>query len=313
MKVGIIGAGYWGKKHVDEYSKLGVETFVSDLDESNLQFCKNNFKSETTTNYKKILENDEIRIISICTPNNTHYSLAMEALNANKNIILEKPLAVNSKEGEEIISLADKKKLHLLVGHIFRFNNAIAKIKEIIEKKELGKIYAVNLIWTNLEPVFPGRDILFDLGVHPLDIIENIFDSKPKNISCNGTGFRQKNLEFAVINFQIDNKFHEGNIFISIDLSWLNPIRRRRMVIVGSEKTAIIDCVKQKIELIYNPSEIPEQIQILPNNTLRDELEFFVQHVVENKKILDDAPNGKTALKTIKIIEMIKDSIKKDS
>jgi len=305
LKVGIIGVGYWGKKHADEYSKLGHEVIVSDLSEKNLEFCKINVGAKITKDYHEILNNDEINAVSICTPNHTHYKFAIEALNAKKNILLEKPISINSTEADKIIRLAEKNGLVLLVGHIFRFNNAIQKLKEIIQNKQLGKIYTINIVWSNLEPVFLDRDILFDLGVHPLDIIDNIFGKTPKNISCIKEGFRQNNAEFAQINFSLDG-FDKKNTFVNIDLSWLNPIRRRRIEIVGSEKTVIVDCVMQKIELIDNSSDVSEQIPIIPNNTIKDELRFFLEYVKSRKSIPDNAPNGKVAKRIIETIEKAK-------
>ena len=145
MKVGVIGAGYWGKKHVDEYSALGHEIFVSDLSEENLEFCRLNYNAKTTNDYHDILNDDEIKTVSICTPNPTHHKISIESLECGKNILLEKPIDVNSNESEKIIQLAKEKNLVLLIGHIFRFNNAIMKTKEIIQSKSLGKIFTVNL------------------------------------------------------------------------------------------------------------------------------------------------------------------------
>ena len=154
MKVGIIGVGYWGKKHVDEYTKLGHEVIVSDLSNKNLDFCRLNYNSKAVSDYKEILSDKDIKFVSICTPNDTHHKFAIEAIKAGKNVLIEKPLASTSIDAEEIIEFAKKQKVILLVGHIFRFNNAINKIKDLINSKQLGTIYTVNLIWNNLEPIF---------------------------------------------------------------------------------------------------------------------------------------------------------------
>jgi len=303
LKVGIIGAGYWGKKHVDEYSALGHEVFVSDLSENNLEFCRLNYKTQTTNDYKDILNDDEIKTVSICTPNSTHHQFAIEALKAGKNILLEKPIDVSSKKSDEIIRLSKEKNLVVLIGHIFRFNNAITKTKEIIQSKTLGKIFNVNLLWNNLEPIFKDRDILFDLGVHPLDILDNIFNKTPKNIYCVGEGFRQNNAEFAIINYHIKNDFSDKDIFVNIELSWLNPIKNRKMIIIGSEKTAIVECVQQKIQIINNQSGVIETVNVNPNNTIRDELEYFLNLSYGKIKENPNAPHAEIGKKIIKIIE----------
>jgi len=302
MKVGVIGAGYWGKKHVDEYSKLGHEVIVSDLSEQSLEFCKLNYNSQGTINYNDILNDQEINCISICTPTSSHYKIAMDALNANKNILLEKPIAENLDQASELIQNANNKKLILLIGHIFRFNNSIRKIKDLIQKQILGEIYSVNLQWSNFQPVFPDRDIIYDLGVHPIDILDDIFELEPYDLSCKAASYRQKKFEIAHINYNL-KKNQEKPILVNIELSWLNPIRARNLIITGSVKTAEIDCVRQKINLIHNSSASVEEIQIESNNTLKDELEFFLESSKNKISILPPFPNGEIGKRILAVVE----------
>ncbi|MGI0009988.1 MAG: Gfo/Idh/MocA family protein [Nitrosopumilaceae archaeon] len=308
--MGVIGAGYWGKKHVDEYSHLGHEIIVSDLSRENLEFCKLNYGTQTVSDYHEILDNDEIKTVSICTPNSTHHKIAIEALNVGKHVLLEKPIATNSQDAEEIIKLANSKNLVLLTGHIFRYNNSIKKIKELIMQKKLGRIYTVNISWTNLEPIFPDRDILFDLGIHPLDILDQIFEKNPTDIFCTGEGFRQRNAEFVIINYHLNDSFGWKDVFVNMELSWLNPIRNRKMIIVGSEKTAIVDCVIQKIQLINNQSGVSEDIPIVPNNAIRDELEYFLARSTKGLTPTHNEPNGVVGKRIVEFIEVSERSLK---
>jgi len=302
MKVGVIGAGYWGRKHVDEYTQLGCRVVVSDLRNENLEFCKLNFGAEVVSDYNEILNDNEINFVSICVPNSLHHKIALEAFHKNKNVLLEKPIALNSKDADEIIQVSKEKKLVLLIGHIFRFNQSIKTIKELLKQKQLGKIHTVNFSWTNFEPLFPDRDILFDLGVHPIDILYDIFGGTPSDIFCVGKGFRQKKPEFATINYHIKEPDFKNDIFVNIQLSWLNPIRERKMIIVGSEKTAVVECVMQKIHLINNVSQVQEDVSVLPNNTIRDELQYFTSNT-KNESIDDSKPSGDVGKKIVEIIE----------
>jgi len=308
MKVGVIGVGYWGKKHVDEYSSLLHDVFVSDMDEKKLEFCKTKFGAKPVNDYHEILDNEEIKIVSICTPNHTHYELAVEALNAGKNILVEKPMAMNTEDAKAIIQLADEKKLNLLVGHIFRFNNAIDKAKQIIRNNEIGKVYTVSLRWLTLEPVFQDREILFDLGVHPIDIIDNIFEGIASNIFCSTRGFRQKNAEYATINYSLTSPFSEGRILVNVELSWLDPMRERTLRIIGSKKSLEVDCVGQKVSIVDNDSREITNIENQPNNTIRDELEFFIESVTHKKNIMEPSPNGTVAKRVLEILERVKNS-----
>jgi UDP-N-acetylglucosamine 3-dehydrogenase len=302
MKIGVIGAGYWGKKHVDEYSKLGHDVIVSDLSEQSLEFCKSNYGSKGTIDYNDILNDKEIKCVSICTPTPSHYKITMDALNANKNILLEKPIAENLNQSLELIQNANNKKLILLIGHIFRFNNSINKIKDIIQKQILGEVYSVNLRWNNFEPIFSDRDVIHDLGVHPVDIMDNIFEIEPSNISCKSASYRQKNFEVAQITYNL-KKIHKKSILVNIELSWLNPIKERKLIIIGSVKTAEIDCVRQKINIIHNDSATVEEIQLEPNNTLKDELDFFLTSSKNKESILPPFPNGEIGKRILDIVE----------
>jgi len=302
MKIGVIGAGYWGKKHVDEYSKLGYEVIVSDLSEQSLEFCKLNYNSKGTTNYNDILNDPEINCVSICTPTPSHYKIAIDALNANKNILLEKPIAENLHQASELIRNASDKKLTLLIGHIFRFNNSVNKIKNLIQKQILGEIYSVNLRWSNFQPVYSDRDIIYDLGVHPIDILDNIFEIEPSDVSCKAASYRQKNFEVAQVSYNL-KKVNTKPILVNIELSWLNPIRERKLIITGSVKTAEIDCVKQKINIIHNNSASAEEIQLESNNTLKDELEFFLSSSKNKASILSPFPNGEIGKRILGIVE----------
>ncbi len=300
IKAGIIGAGYWGRKHVEEYAALGATTVVSDLSSDNLKICAEKYGSKTCRDYREILEDKTIKAVSICTPNSAHYNLCKEALEHGKNALVEKPFTLTYEKAVELIALADGKKLILAVGHIYRFNNAIKKAKELVNSGALGDIYTVGFRWTNLEPVWAERDIIFDLGAHPLDIVLNIFGKKPKNVFCNGAGFRQENPEAAIINYTL------GSIFVSMDLSWVNPIKTRMLTITGSKKTLEIDCVNQTIKSIDNSTRLAEDIKVLRNNTLGDELAHFIESTQSGKRVIHDAVIGG---EVVRLLELARNSL----
>ena len=303
MKVGVIGVGYWGKKHVEEYSNISSEVTVSDLVEENLKICKEKFGVKTTRDYKDILNDPEIKAVSICTPNHTHFKIAKDCLLANKNVLVEKPMVLSSKEAGELIKIGRGNKLVLTVGHLFRFNNALRKVKEMLRGNELGRIYSVSLKWNNLEPIFSDRDILFDLAVHPLDIILYLFERSPDRVFCNGSGFRQKNNEISIINY------HIGEIFVNIEVSWIKPIKERILTIVGSEKTLLVDCISQRVDVITNSDRSVKTLDIYPSNTLREELESFLKSIQEEN--VNGTVSAEIGREVIRLIELSMDSLRK--
>ena len=301
MKVAVIGVGYWGKKHVDEYIQLGYDVIICDNHEKNIVECKEKFKTVEVKNFEAILNDNEIICVSICTPNETHFEIASECLDCKKHVFLEKPIATNLKDANKLIEISEKNNLILQIGHLYRFNNSILKAKEIIKNKKLGTVHSVYFSWNNFEPIFNDRGIILDLGIHPIDIIDYIFDGKYENIKCRGWGIRQNNPEFAILNYKLSTS-DKQTIFINIELNWLNPIRKREMIIIGDENTLKVQCVDQKISLIDNSSKNEETVSVLLNNTIRDELEFFISSCKKNKAISSPYPNATIAKSILEVV-----------
>jgi predicted dehydrogenase len=300
--VAVIGVGYWGKKHVEEYVALDADVTAVDLNEDNLKFCAEKYRVTTTKDYSDILSDDKIKAISICTPNETHYKIAKDCLNAGKNVLVEKPLAMTIEQGRELIDFAKDNSSTLAVGHIFRFNNAINKVKEMIEKYELGEICIVKFKWANVEPLFKDRDVIFDLAPHPFDIINYLFKRNPDEVSCIGNAYRRsrnKGAEAVFINCVL------REVIINIELSWLTPPKTRSLVVVGSNKSVLVNCTAQTIKVVAG--EKSYDLEIIPNNTIRTELQSFLSCVDDkNKKNVSD---GEVGLDIVKMIEICQKSL----
>lgn len=303
--VGVIGVGYWGRKIVDEYTKVEEVNLigVSDLDEKNLAFCNERYGVKNGySDYKQLLAQKELHAVNVCTPNQMHYRITKDALEAGKNVLVEKPITLNSKEGKELVDLAQKKKLTLSVGHIFRFNNALTEIRRMIkEENYFGKLFLIECDWLNLEKAFPDRDVLFDLAPHMFDIQNYLTDQWPVEISCMGGPFRRKDGEETAY---VAAKFKDGMIAMS-NISWLVPKKTRQIFIAGESKSALIDAVAQKIT-IYE-SGYTKDLPIHPNNTIRDELVHFVKSFSD--PATETRNSGTIGVKTVELIEAAKRSM----
>lgn len=300
--IGVIGVGYWGKKHVEELLNIGVRVTVSDLNQSNLKICKDKFGCEGTTNYLNILKNPDIQAVVISTPNDTHYPICKDALQHGKHVLLEKPMTTIHRHAIELVDLAKKQNLILGVGHIFRFNNAINKMKVFLNQNYFGDVYIVKLTWTNHEPVW-NRDIIFDLAPHPFDIIHFLFGKNPNEISCIGEAYRKESgEEAAFVNAKIDK------ILINLEMSWLTPEKVRRLVLVGSEKAAFVDCLSQQIKVHdFKTKEETTINQIQPNNTIQDELRHFINRIQNNEMV--SFADGFVGSEIVKVLEITKKSL----
>jgi predicted dehydrogenase len=304
FNVGVIGVGYWGRKIVDEYSKIeNVSIYgVSDLDDKNLQFCaerygvKNGFKS-----YKDLLAQKNLHAVNVCTPNSMHYQVCKDALEAGKHVLVEKPITMTSREGQELVELAQKKGLTLSVGHIFRFNNALAEVRRLIKEKFFGKVFLLELTWTNLEKAFADRDVLMDLAPHMFDIQNYLLDEWPEEISCTGGPFRRREGEETAY---VVCRFKDGVISVC-NVSWLVPKKTRQILLVGETRTALIDAVGQEVTVFE--SGYTYKLGIERNNTIRDELLHFVKSIGD--PMTETRNSGAIGARTITLIEAAKRSM----
>lgn len=280
VNVGVIGAGYWGRKVIQEYLNLGQINkdvrllAVSDVSPNSLALYKD--KEHILflySDFKELIENPDIDAIHICTPNESHYNIGMSALKAGKHVLMEKPIAVTPQQASEMVSFARSRERILCVGHIYRFNNAIDEARRIIQSKKLGRLFHVRLQWTTYESLMLGRDIIFDLGPHPIDIMNKLLDDWPETVNCNAISCRQTNEEVAYISCE----FKDG-LSSQVEMSWLLPGKVRELSIIGSEGSLKIDCLNQKMDL-YNGNHHTLTLEAAANNTILSEVTHFVQNV----------------------------------
>ncbi|HEX9908388.1 MAG TPA: Gfo/Idh/MocA family oxidoreductase [Thermoplasmata archaeon] len=302
--IGVIGVGYWGKKIVDEYSKLENVNLmgVSDLDDKNLAFCNDRYGVRNGyKDYRQLLALKDLHAVNVCTHNAMHYEVCKKALNNGKHVLVEKPMTLNSKEGRELVDIAQKKDLTLSVGHIFRFNNALAEIRRLVKERYFGRIFLVELNWLNLEKSFADRDVLFDLAPHMFDIQNYLLDEWPSELSCTGAPFRRKDGEETAY---IVCRYKDGLISMA-NVSWLVPKKTRQVFIAGEARSALVDAVAQKI-LVYE-SGYTKDILINPNNTIRDEIVHFVSSF--SSPLTETKNSGSVGVKTVELIEAAKRSM----
>jgi len=279
----LLGSGYWGSKLAEEYLQLQEynRNFnflgIVDPDRTRLEIIRKklNLKSSMLSdNVEECLLNNDINAIHVAAPNETHFNIAHEGLNHNKHVLLEKPMAMNSRDAFKLARTAEKNGKILLVGHIFRFNSALIKAKEVLEEGEIGKINYLQLSWVdNLSPL-PNRDIIFDLLPHPVDISNFLTDEWPSSIYVHSKSYtRPTQIEKEDVAFII-MEMPDGKS-VQITLSWIQPgIKQRVVSITGSEGTMIIDTISQDL-FIYN-SKGRKKITVTKNNTIRSMLTHFV-------------------------------------
>jgi UDP-N-acetylglucosamine 3-dehydrogenase len=311
VSVAVIGAGYWGKKIIGEYLQMAKSnpkvslSMVCDSMDENLTYCNEVLhvpQSKLVRDYRKVLCSNDVNSVHICTPNETHFQIGKEALQADKHVLLEKPISLHAKQAWELVGIAKSSGLILQVGHIFRFNNALKMMRDLIAHGYLGDLYYLKLQWTTLMPSPLNRDIIFDLGPHPIDIVNYLLGKWPVKVVCKGRAYRRKSLEeLAYITLEF-----ERDLMAHIELSWLQPGKVREATIVGSERSAVVDCLNQSVGIYENGDRDRFNLDVVANNTILEE----VNHFAESIQVGHNSNNsGSVGARNVAILESLRRSL----
>ena len=307
--VAVIGAGYWGRKFIGEYlaaEQKGKLALLKVCDPSiaalgALLITKGTAKvprERLTQNLIDVLDDPEISAVHIATPNHTHFEVAKKALEAGKNVLIEKPMTIKPSESYELVDLARANCLTIQVGHIYRFNSVVRLAREILEREELGKLFYVRVQWTD-QAFYPDRDIIFDLGPHPIDILNQLLGTWPQQSSGMTRGYRGDRGEVAYIISEFPN-----DVFAHIELSWLHPNKNREVTIVGSTQTLVVDCLKQTMFRTVGSKR--EQIPTSANNTMEAEIDYFVDSIIRGDASYE---SGLIGAQTVEVLDSIRSSM----
>ena len=315
FNVAVIGAGYWGRKVITEYLQLVKDkanvdlSMVCDVKDENLAYCMENFgvsKEKLKSSFKEVFSSRSVDAVHICTPNETHHEICKQALLAGKHVLLEKPMAMCATHAWELVGLAEHKGLILQVGHIFRFNNALRTVRDLVAQNYFGALYYLKLQWTTLMSSPLGRDIIFDLGPHPVDILNYVLKRWPVNVTCKARAYRRKLLEeLAYFTLEFDT-----DLIAHVELSWLQPGKVRRLDVIGSERAATVDCLDQSIQIHENEDGDAFNLDVTSNNTILDEVDHFAHSVMTGQNNSNPGSIGAT---NTAVLEALKRSLEENT
>ena len=258
LEVGVAGCGYWGPNLIRNFHSLdGCRVKrVCDLDADRLSFVRKAHRDiETTSDIGDLFGDPAIGAIVVATPVNTHFALAKEALLAGKHVLIEKPMARSSAECQELISLAADHHLRIMVGHTFLFSPPVQYIKQIVDSGEIGELYYISSNRLNLGLFQNDINVAWDLAPHDISIILYIMSEFPTSVNCQGKAHLRYGIE-DVISMTLE--FSNGG-FATINNSWLDPSKVRRMTFVGSKKMILYDDTEplEKIRIYDKRVEAP--------------------------------------------------------
>jgi predicted dehydrogenase len=250
LRIGVIGYGYWGPNIVRNFSAAnGSEvTMVCDMNQQNLKKVKKAYPQvNVTDNIDELIKNPEVDAIAIATPVFTHHDLAKKALEEGKSVFLEKPFTYTVAEAEDLVELAAKKNLKLMVDHTFLYTGAVRKIRQLIDDGVLGNLYYFDSVRVNLGLFQHDVNVVWDLAPHDISIMDYIIGEIPQAVIATGVGHFNRGLEdIAYLTF-----YYDHNIIAHINVNWLSPVKVRTTLIGGEKKM-----------LVWNDLEPDEKIKI---------------------------------------------------
>ncbi|MDQ7780020.1 MAG: Gfo/Idh/MocA family oxidoreductase [Planctomycetota bacterium] len=259
----LIGYGYWGPNiarvlHESPRTKL---RWCCDLEQGKLgKFARRYPGANTTTRVADVLDDAETELVCVVTPISTHFDLAARALERGKHVFVEKPLAASTDEAQKLVKLAAKHKRILMVGHVFEYSPPVRKIKEILDRNELGKIHYISCTRVNLGIHQKDVSVIWDLAPHDVSILLYLLGEEPRRVSAMGRACIQKRIpDVAFMNLE----FPSG-VIAHVEISWLSPSKIRNTIVVGSKKM-----------LIYDDTQISEKVKIFDHGVNYHDPETF--------------------------------------
>ena len=335
IELAVVGAGHWGPNLINNFSVSGRSRvrFVVDRDAQRLAAVRGRFSSvEVLTDFQVALDDPEVDAVVIATPTSTHFELAHRALSKGKHVLVEKPLTDSVATSRELCELAESQGRVLMAGHVFLYNEAARRVRDYIEGNELGRIYYISMVRTNLGPIRTDVDAAWDLAAHDISLAGFWLGGLPNRVSAAGGEFINAGIAdviFATLRYP-------GGVLVNLHASWLNPRKSRDITVVGERKMLTFDDVNLEAPIrlhdkqvadsqAVNPVVAPELIDsfssfrtsihlgevtepdVPRNEPLRNECEHFLDCVLGEATPISD---GRSGLAVVRVLEAISTSMR---
>jgi UDP-2-acetamido-3-amino-2,3-dideoxy-glucuronate N-acetyltransferase len=308
-RVAVVGCGHWGKNLVRTFHTLGALQWLCDSDPIALQQQAQLAPGVTTTTRFEDLLATDVQAIVLATPAALHYAGARAALRAGKDVFVEKPLALDYREGVELLELADSLDRVLMVGHILQFHPAIARLHELVAREELGRLWYIYSNRLNLGRVRREENILWSFAPHDLFVIHSLVGAEPETVSAIGSSY----LQTGIADTTVTNLRFANGVGAHIFVSWLHPYKEQRLVVVGERRMAVFDDTRPTGKLRIHDkgfrwtdgvpvprNEAETVVDVEDTEPLRLECEHFLSCVGQRTLPLT---GGTAALSVLRVLE----------
>lgn len=306
--VAVVGVGYWGKNLVRNFHELGALGALCDersaveakykAQLSGVTFCRD---------YEQVLADPSIDAVALATPAVTHFEMAKAALLAGKDVLVEKPLAIDVKHGEELVALAKARGRILMVGHILRYHPAIIRLQELIQSGSLGRIDYLYSNRLNIGKIRTEENILWSFAPHDISVMLALLNEMPTRVSCQGGAY----LSHDVVDVTLSHFDFPSGVQAHIFVSWLHPVKEQKLVVVGSDKMAVFDDTSEHKLVLYPhkvewknriPTAVKAEGEIIAldaREPLKAECQHFLDSVASRTAPVSDGNEGLRVLRVL--------------
>ena len=307
-RVAVIGMGAWGRNLVRNFHELGALAAVSDSSDAAEALCRKDFPGVPfVRDYRAVLADPSISAVAIATPAVTHFDVAKAAMEAGKDVFVEKPLSTEVAQGEALVKQARDSGRILMVGHILRYHPAVIRLKELIRTGALGKINYIYSNRLNIGKIRSEENILWSFAPHDISVILALLDESPVRVAAQGGAY----LNAGVYDVTLSQFEFASGVRAHIFVSWLHPIKEQRLVVVGSEQMAVFDdAASDKLTLYPHKVEwknrVPtavkaegQSVEIDKAEPLKEECRHFLESVSTRTAPRTDGSEGLGVLRIL--------------
>src|SRR6201996_1302730 len=325
MNFGVIGYGYWGPNIVRNLTSLEDSQVlaIAEMSPSARKRAQKAYPSiHVTSDASEVISSTKIDAVAVVTPVWTHYELAKATLENGKHVFVEKPFTSNTAQAEELINLAQKKNLKIMVDHTFLFTGAVKKISQLLDEGALGKLYYYDSTRVNLGLFQHDINVLWDLAPHDLSIMDYLIKAKPEAIVTTGQKHLNGHEDVAYMTL-----YFPENIIAHINLNWLSPVKVRTTLLGGEKRMLVWNDLEadEKVKIydkgvdFKNREGVYELLvnyrsgdmwapQLEQGEALRTELSYFVDCISAGTQPFND---GCAGLRVVRMLEAASESLSK--
>ena len=307
-RVAVVGCGYWGKNLVRNFAELGALASVCDSDKSRLGTLRDLYPDcLVRRHYADLLEDSEIEAVAVATPAETHGELVRQALLADKDVLVEKPLCLDVSVGRELVDLAEERGRILMVGHLLWYHPAILELRRLIREGELGRIQYIYSNRLNLGRIRREENILWSFAPHDVSVILGLLDEMPESVVAQSGNYLHERIADVTVSLLSFASGVRAHIFVS----WLHPFKEQKLVVVGDRRMAVFDDIASEKLVLYPhtidwKNQIPVaskaaavNVPVDASEPLRNECQHFLDRLADRQLPRTDGADGLRVLEVL--------------